>query len=426
MTRVNENLDTILKYCSINNIVKIKKSSNSIFFNEISDYKNIDLSDMPVDMIEIRLNGVDEKFNYYRDMKESDQQYKITYIDKRGNRKNINVSAYGNVTPLEKSFAQTFHLDELFKLDDSNSLYNKVANYVLNNLYDQVKKIGKEVKEEKRIKDEKEEQERFDRLHSEEVKEYNLFVSKANAILDVLGTTKEESHDEYYYDYKTEYKEYKGYGLKIVNNGKGSSFAEGVWISYNNETVLSPLSRIDVKPGRWREIFDEIYNNLSCMKDQKRESDLYIKPVVDSIKKIDDLIPLDSHKNEYTAKAKKLQEIINKYLKEYGLNLFIGQASELDYESNTYSISKNGETLFYAVYHSIWEDKVVSRFSYVKVSDNKYYALENLKFKPGTWVYDFEKCTKDGLNYNKELDNSIYDSGVEKNLRLLRENLKRY
>ncbi len=210
-------------------------------------------------------------------------------------------------------------------------------------------------------------------------------------IVDKLGQEK-ETYDAslslvggYHHDHV-----YEDYGLKIVKPDLSHRENTDVYINYNGQRVFDRNTYI---PGRWEEVFDELYKSVGAILDDRR----------------------------YEASLLKKKQQILKYLCQIPTkNRRISISDEIEIESyddisGYYDEHYNGTT--YIVYLN--GEKVYSAFKGNGLNDDEFYV-----YKPGDWeryVQRFAAMSKQMVENNRQQRLDNYASENIKKLRKIRE-----
>lgn len=183
---------------------------------------------------------------------------------------------------------------------------------------------------------------------------------------------------------------YDGYGLKIVKPDISHGENTDVYVNFNGQRVFDRNTYI---PGRWEEVFDELYKSIGViLEDRRYEADLLKKkqqilgylcqiPVKDGRINISDEIEIESY------------DSISGYYDEH-------------YNGTSYSVYVNGE-------------EVYSAFRGNGLKDDKFYD-----YKPGTWEGDikrFAQVSQQMAESNRQQQIDNYASENIKKLRKLRD-----
>ena len=382
--------------------LSLQKGNNYVYFDEGAGTYNIDTSNMPTEKIILR----DDKgrgrvyiafdFGTFGD--------KRIYIDKNG-------EIIKSILPLS--------------LRLNKEKINKIVNYVDNQLYNAYIEAKAEAKEDLRKIEEKLKQIEYEREHDPKKLEFEGICSKAERIARSLGRVEAFTHDDdlsSHVDITEDYV-YDGYGLHIrVQAPYKDSRGSGVYIYYNDECVLDQLHGYSYSKGRWQEVLEALYNKKYTLSSEKHKNDETLKDILYYLSRIDSSIPDEKYKSGYKVKSISMDiaDRINRELSDKNLSFGIHQNEEIEYELNTFCVSRGKKSLLCVTYDGIVDKKDSTYYDFLEYG-SKYYRFKNHKFVPGEWVDDFKSAVISGLaNLSQEEENK-YNSEIDKQLSLIKK-----
>ena len=409
MASLNEKIEKVLKICRID-LLELEKNDDIIYFPILKEYQHMDFSSMPVDKILITNDGRDIDADPFRNKFEIKNKYLVKFETKWGLNKRIHLYAGSGcyceprsnlISSIKEYFGKT---EDIF--DDVMNFLNKLCDDII----EKDNEIKKQIEEENERKKEAEEKEKYKDVIDKRMR----IEIKAKAILNKLGKKiiKESDHHPDYSECI-----YKGYGLEIIENGKWHPYGEGIYISYDNKTVLSPLEKYEFVDDKWIDLLDAIYSKTNEMS-KEIDDDLYT--VVEVMDKISQIAPSSAYKNDIENKSRRIVDKINEIMKNTGVELNVTSSYENpDYYDPRFTVYNDGKLVFNAVYRFKSDKPSSEKYDYLPCG-SQYYCFEKSEFVLGSWIPILSDSTDKAFEKIAEEDKKIYDDNIEKKLKLIR------